>query len=191
MTAFVYNGPPILGHDVPTDSELCDLLLIGLRFQRIVPPGIRESRILLGNMGNGVFIALEWLGVLTKAYREGLYKQVGLIGTVYAHCEVVRHDKPFTRRDQRENIRTVSKAVVVPVPAHEMFAHARLIGQHGYRLFITDAGVKRVDDELRQKYPVLTPEVFALGWDQYRRRVRYTDISHARARSTNTEGEAG
>lgn len=190
MATFVYDGPPILDHDVPTDSELYDLLLIGLRFQRTVPPGIRESKILLGNMGNGVFIALEWLGVLTKAYREGLYKRVGLIGMVNANCEVVRHDKPFTRRDQREKIRTVRKDIVVPVPAQQLFAHARLIGSHGYRLFITDAGVQRVDDELRQKYPALTSEVFAHGWEQYRRQVRFTDISHTRARNVGAEGEA-
>lgn len=190
MTTYEYTGPPILTNNDPTDRQLYDLLLIGLRFQRIPSPGVAESKMLLGNMGNGVLIALEWLGVLTRAHRESLSTKPSFVGLLYSHCEVVRHPGAFNRTAQRRNIREVGKDLFTPVPESAMFAHGLLIATQGYRLYITDAGVKRADAELRPRYPLLTPDVFKIGWHHYRRQVRHSDIHHTRVRRAG-EGQNG
>jgi hypothetical protein len=176
---YAYSGPPIFGPD-PTDKELYELMLIGLRFQRILPAGMPETRVLLGHMANGAFIALEWLGVLTKASRVALSTNPGFVGLVYSRCEVVRYQDTFTRPKQRKNIQEVKKDLFVPIKENEAFAHGLLVAPQGYRLYVSGAGVARVDQELRAKYPLLTPEVFRPAWAYYRRQVRRADIHQTR-----------
>lgn len=169
---------PILDHPQPTDEELYNLLLVGLWYAHPTQQKQKITPTSLGRMANGVFTALERVGVMTAAYRDTLATRNSLVMLVDRYCTTVRTDDSLSVVKIRELASRQATDLFHVLGTTELYGHSLLVAPRGYRLFLSTVGYAKAH-ALTLCYPNLTQEAFDFGWSDYKRRVRQSDLSHS------------
>jgi hypothetical protein len=171
------------------DSQLYDLLLIGLTFMR------EANSDVLARPANSIFSAMRHTGLITEAQRRTLSRNFRLIGQVQTNS-LIRHELRMPpRRKVVELIESAEKHLLLFVVPDKgstervLLQHNRIIGPGGYTLIVTEAGMAYARRVVGQFSELLNPEKFAAGWRRFRVEARRLGVDRRSAASGGISAE--